>query len=1143
MISKRQRRYSQPQESLKQFSLNNSKGIDETKPITDPNTVLEMKNLTVNDDGSISLRKPMLAAYPATLNSHVMHTGEHYLNVGDGVFNILPRKIRTDSNPLTELPLKFEGRDYYTNSLKTLPNLNANYFDLSAASVFTTSDSTVIGNCYVLSNVLIEHGLIDRSLYGNDIPNYLPRYLQITGPVDDVFTVSIISPELNVLTTSEEEVKLNPNMCLDNPYAVRDSYGNTVPNILGILPYAHTDPSFQIYKEDFKNTVSTTVAYNGTDSETDKNRFLVKKENEAYGHLLENFKLDDFNTVSCRVFTQVGDIPYLSFSYNTDEGYAGLRTYPTVNIEFKQLSNGTVKDLNRFNSNGTYELSNPTNPKCQIIASPDRSVYVLDVDTEQHLYTLAGSYEIETYNETFGTWKHYLELETGNNIIVGGKYYTYQGTYRRDANRDYQDVDVTDIVAEKEGNVLKIYDKAHTDKVYLEITFEGVPVSAISGTTSTDDLHTIISYPSQGATPGSAKMSPFFFVDDGADLIVSSFSLEAEVRAMPELSEGSKTITAAQLTENVNNSSFRLCEFLEESTDFKGVVLKAFCRMPKNKDTYYATWEYSKDGQEWNPYGSLQFNEFHNVVPVKVLNELYEPPKNVAELPDIDANGNNRYVSRYFVPLNTDGTSNEPWISRSPMVSRIDVFPMEYLLNYLRSQDISDTNFLLRFRISTLVERNSEKYVLADVAMYEYSIPVSESTTYAYTDYPNAVLGEKLYYKKSVYSYGTSDYGTFAYVTDPGSFITPLYNVLDLDVNANDTVCQIVPWRNYLISFTERSVYMSSKTDTGFYTKTVSTSIGVPFEDRRCIKAALNGILFKSRDAVYLAYPSLYASDDSVLNLTEVSRPIKHLLNGVEAKGESFAEVMNDTYLLMIPTGSYSSECLSYNLTTKTWERYTYPVYPKKFVKDPALGMLLLGITYFRYKTKTYEYLIFDDDYSNVPVYKGLPIYRNNSKSIYYLTNVYGDVLEVSPNLNTTKKRLDVEMSEIQFIWDTGQKTDSISDYRQFVESKLAFATLDEADSFPFTLHVAVDGDPHVTTIDVSTDAPFWKTADSKGVANTAFRLGNDSPASGAFNTLRQLVVRYSGKGKSIRHIIEGESNHNFKLYETYVRYKNISGK
>lgn len=1140
MISKRQRRYSQPQESLRQFSLNNSKGIDETKPITDPNTVLEMKNLTVNDDGSISLRKPMLAAYPATLNSHVMHTGEHYLNVGDGVFNIIPRKIRTDSNPLTELPLKFEGRDYYTNSIKTLPKIHTDYLDLSAASVFTTSDSTVVGNCYIRTNVLIEHGLIDRSLYGNDIPNYLPRYLQITGPVDGVFTVSIISPELNVLTTAEGEVKLNPNMCLDNPYAVRDSYGNTVPSILGILPYAHADPLFQIYKEDLKNTVRTTVAYD----EANEDKFLVKKEDLTYGYVLKDFELDSYNTVTCRVFRQVKELSYLRFSYNTVEGSKGLRAYPTVDIKFKQrLSDGTVKDLNITNSSGTYVLSNPTNTNCQIIANPDSLQYILEVDAKVYPNPIEGYYTIYTRDSEDTKWEHRLRLEVGNNIAIGNTYYTYQGDYRRFDASGTQDI-AREVVAKKEGNTLKVYDKNNTAEVRLEIKFEGIPVSATAGNTSTNRTDDFIGYPGKGITPSSAKLPPFFFVDDKADLIVSEFSLEAEVRGMPELSEDSKAITAAQLTENVNRSSFRLCEFLEEGTDFKGTVLKAFCRMPKNKDTYYATWEYSKDGQEWNPYGPFQFKEFTNAVPVKVLNELYEPPKNVEALPDTDANGNKRYVTRYFVPLNTDGTSNEPWISRSPMVSRIDIFPMEYLLNHLRAQDISDTNFLLRFRISTLVERNTEKYVLADVSMYEYSIPVSESTTYAYTDYPNAVLGEKLYYKKSVYSYGTSDYGTFAYVTDPGSFITPLYNVLDLDVNANDTVCQIVPWRNYLVSFTERSVYMSSKTDTGFYTKTVSTSIGVPFEDRRCVKAALNGILFKSRDSVYFAYPSLYASDDSVLNLTEVSRPIKHLLNGVDPKGESFAEVMNDTYLLMVPTGSYSSECLSYNLTTKTWERYTYPVYPKKFVKDPALGMLLLGTTYFRYKTKTYEYLIFDDDYSNVSVYKGLPIYRNNSNDSYYLTNVYGDVLEVSPALlNTTEKLLHVEMSEIPFIWDTGQKTDSISDYRQFVESKFAFATLDEADAFPFTLHVAIDGDPHVTTIDVSTDAPFWKTTDSKGVANTTFRLGNDSPATGVFNTLRQLVVRYSGKGKSIRHIIEGESNHNFKLYETYVRYKNISGK
>jgi hypothetical protein len=134
----------------------------------------------------------------------------------------------------------------------------------------------------------------------------------------------------------------------------------------------------------------------------------------------------------------------------------------------------------------------------------------------------------------------------------------------------------------------------------------------------------------------------------------------------------------------------------------------------------------------------------------------------------------------------------------------------------------------------------------------------------------------------------------------------------------------------------------------------------------------------------------------------------------------------------------------------------------------------------------------------------------------------------------------------IEFEWDTGQKTDSIAHTKQFVESKLMFATLGEQDSFPFTLYIAIDGDPHVTRTDVSTDAPFWKTTDgqSRGVLGTAFALGGaTTPASGNFNTLRQFVTRYSGKGKSIRHVIVGASSCNFKLYETYVRYKNLNVK
>jgi hypothetical protein len=239
----------------------------------------------------------------------------------------------------------------------------------------------------------------------------------------------------------------------------------------------------------------------------------------------------------------------------------------------------------------------------------------------------------------------------------------------------------------------------------------------------------------------------------------------------------------------------------------------------------------------------------------------------------------------------------------------------------------------------------------------------------------------------------------------------------------------------------------------------------------------------------------------------------------------------------MVPdSASYTTLCLRYSLTDKRWETYEYPARFFNFLNDDYVDAVLYGSVRYDYNlNQVIEHNIFSIN-ETVPFdklsvdeleYEGSPIYFFRATQ------------------------------PISFVLDTGQKTDSVVSTKQFVESKLVFATLDEKDSFPFTLHIAVDGDAHVTTMDVSTDAPFWKENQSMGeksplqhlinnslgVVGTAFELGIDTPASGRVNTLRQLVVRYSGKGKSIRHVIEGKSQANFKLYETYVRYKNLSGK
>ena len=400
-----------------------------------------------------------------------------------------------------------------------------------------------------------------------------------------------------------------------------------------------------------------------------------------------------------------------------------------------------------------------------------------------------------------------------------------------------------------------------------------------------------------------------------------------------------------------------------------------------------------------------------------------------------------------------------------------------------------------------------------------YTVPNSEFTEFAETMLPNASIGSKLYYNSAIFTYGTEGLGTNILVSNPGEFTTPISNTIDVLGAVGSYVTTLVPWRDYLMSATQRALYLHVRQDLGWITKTVTTATGIPVEDAKCCMAVLNGVIFKSGSRLYQLYPNLYSGSDTMLNLTELSKPVEDILIEHPGDGTQFAFSTESEYILMLPDDT-ETHCLRYNYSLKHWAYCTYPV---KFY-----GFKMYNVD----NVHLYGHVIAD----------GVPIYTEcvfdadvNEDEPYGDTVVENTVVDESFKVSTIP---------IPFSWDTGQKTDSISNTRQFVESKLMFATLSEQDAFPFKLYVAIDGDPHVITKDVSTDAPFWKPSDgnSLGVLNTNFRLGGEAtPATGAFNTLRQLIVRYSGKGKSIRHVIEGKSLHNFKLYETYVRYKNLN--
>lgn len=1102
MINKRYRRDYRPQENLRQFSLNNSRGIDETKPITDTDTVLEMENLTVNDDGTLSLRKRMQPAYIASSETlAILWTGEHTFGRKlDGTYGLFNRVDRS------EVMVIFEGNDYYTSEAKELSwALSSDYFDFTNASFVNTSDTTVIGNCRVSATRMAEAALLDAALYDAIDDVYLPRYVQISN-TEDVFKVRIINPELNRIDGSSN-VPLNPNMTLDNPYAVRDGYANTVPSVSGMLLYESTADV----------TTSNEHVSILSDTKTADAKFEASPETAC------EFKTDGDCSVSV-VTDTLNHVPRLSFINVPDNGMAEPVYYYT------KVSNIAVEKID--SENKYHDLSDGISDYCNFSYEFSPLEYVFSYTTSTYSHFTFKTNNVETGDSFKGLYVWNWDVPNEKNIskiVFACKYPNWSSQHSYDYFSGVAHIYKTD------GSVLYEDLWGESTLVNLDKTLYRVQIDCatyghlglfeidVVGQTFTRRVY----YTDADAIAGTnftmlAQYSPSF-----SDLFLNNTIVLRSIKLT--ISKTGRYVADAffqtrvsELTENVKKS-YRAVTSVPNNPNFNKFILKAFCNLPSAKDTYYATWDYSVDNVSWNPYGSFDFTKHGSVKYVEVLNEQYSPPLNVEELPDKDADGNAHYVKRPYVALNPGSSSDSVISSTSGDVSRIDVFPLAYLktINSIAEQSA----LLLRFSIITLREvskEGSEDVTYrqnALVASQIWSPSVQTSVEYLETDLPNAVLGEKLYYKKSLYSFGTESYDSFSYVTDPDSFVTPLYNILDLDVRAKDFVHAVVPWRNYIMSFAEHSIHLSSRLENGFTTRTVSTSLGVPYQDRYSAKSILNGVIFKSGSKVYYAYPNPYASSDNVLSLTHVSKPIDHILDSIPTDIQTYAAVVDSQYVLLIPQEDRTL-CFAYDTSNKCWEHYTYPVVFDKIFED-RFGTF----TVFN-NARNIEYTLFEENLTTALPRVKISLYG------------YSD--------NTTAS----EVYPISFSWDTGQKTDSVSNTKQFVESKLVFATLDEKDSFPFTLYVAIDGDPRVTTMDVSTDAPFWKPNDfgsddpSKGVLNTNIRLGGaETPATGAFNTLRQLVVRYSGKGKSIRHVIQGGSVCNFKLYETYVRYKNINGK
>ena len=530
--------------------------------------------------------------------------------------------------------------------------------------------------------------------------------------------------------------------------------------------------------------------------------------------------------------------------------------------------------------------------------------------------------------------------------------------------------------------------------------------------------------------------------------------------------------------------------------------VKATLSSSESVFSYSNTWEY---GTESNMLRLTNLND------EKLLNTSNTPESYTTYLPQFM-----KYESTYFKPfkyLTWFDTSSTPI---QAMLKVGDTVNLKTIYAALASSD-SNSRYNVQYEVLTTskyptlsnqfyVERYSKE--LASFPYTALFTNVKQIDNYQTIDIYNS---NKIYYNYRIWCFG-KNLKNVIYFSNTDSITTPMDNSLTLSTDTDDYVTALTPWKDYLVAMTKNKTFLITKYGDSYTFKQVNTFIGIPESDSRTCKAILNGVIFKTGTKVLVLHPNMYSSDDTVLNITDISKPISHLLT---EGTNNFAVATEYYYYLFIPRAT-DTLVFKYEYTRKIWSKFTYPVILSTAKLMEVHNILVIDT----------NGIVYDFD-------KSLDWFKKKH-NLEYLR--YGDYL--------TK---DLVATPINFYLDTGQKSSSMQYTKQFTESKFIIATVEVKDSFPIKTTIYVDGvnliashrhmlkDMQVITTDPNTDGSFSKTSpEDIGYLNT--NVINDS--GDTFNVMRQMILRYMGKGKTLRHVLEGSSSFNFKIYVLYYRYR-----
>lgn len=1114
-------------------SFTGTKGINAKNAPTVRDTVDTLINLDVDDDGGLVLRNPIILHRKYSLNNRspifVNYIYNNFILTIYDKSNPIPIRFYNSNGEEVHFTIKFNLADGTEKSITDLSSENlANYFDFTNAKLINATSASI------LSNVKITTALVNTDLIHK---TDLYRYVQIVyNNETQEFTLTVKEPTLNTLATPSdgESFSLNPNTTLDYIYAIRDNYYSQTVSIAGILAYGLTNENEDsIYPSTEElDTSAYTVAT------------LTEKEPQGLAYRLISTINKSFNA------------PF----------------YLKAFMNFKNTSNTYLLCNWKKTYNGVDWLDIPS-----FLESPGTVANIEMTDPTSSNETLGSS-----YSKTIEKLKFFTFEDQDDKIVDGSL----------SSRKDILKIDNTstgDITATYRFNIysmradvaaLFIFDKQVQCAVAPHrLTYSSASkkadyylydttVNLYDGALPPNDLE----YPDEEYTFGTRitlkvlsldniDLSKFkiYSIEPSSKTLETDYELTTDINA--SVNETDSLTIELKFTRPLN---FKTCRYVfykyykiyyddKFYTDVK-VVFRINKNIPLPPNLSNVKIEVSEgvdlDGEHLQGYTFAFYADVTNNNDMDAILGVFHKFEINGDLPEgfsdftypnsiiISAHSTGTYklISRVFTTISgwaslkiqivpyfkTVGGSSS---IKGPAINNLNLtfkrsdftgFPATMnLSNIVINNEIStDINFTLTD--SDIDETLSSTPLLIDSSTFSFLV-VSDNEFLTDKDLTTTVIGEHLYYKKSLYAYGASQFQNNIYPSDAGSFITPLFNIIDLDTNGSNLITSVISWRDYLIAFSETSCYLITKVENGYTSKIINNFIGISYADRKTAKAILNGVIFKSKNKIYSLQPNYYSSVDNILNISEISSPINHLLE--DNNEETFAITTDKYYYLFVPKDT-STRVFKYEYSRRIWTVLD--------IKRKIVDYCILSVNDIRiFDNNGHEYY-FDSDVKN---------YSPDLDQAFNNYLPYGDYYDntIDEILQYGNAGIELNNSPIEFIINSGEKTDNLAVTKQFVETKIILATHSSKDTFPLTITVKTDGIYQKLHMDCNTDSALWKNIITDvGTLSTDFV--NDS--ANILNTLRQLILRYSGKGKTISHYISGKSQCKFKIFVIYYKYK-----